>query len=154
MGLFRLLVLRYLAPRPRRPTASPFAVARAALGPIVRALGPVGRLFLRLLDKRFGHYQAAVIVLGHEFEPDPAALLVHLLHEHVDNVATVEHILDPVDPSRPDIGDVEQAVGPLLQLDEGAELGQLDDAPGVLVTDLRVFGHGADGRDRSFGVRA
>ena len=40
-----------------------------------------------------------------------------------------------------DVGDVQQAVGALGELDEGAERGRLDDLAGELVADLDLLGH-------------
>ena len=67
-----------------------------------------------------------------EPQADPAALLVDLDHGDVDLVALVEDVLDRVDPlARLHVGDVQQAVGALGQLDEGAEGGRLDDLAAV-----------------------
>ena len=63
-----------------------------------------------------------------EAQADAAALLVDLDHGDVDLVARLEDVVDRVDPlARLDVGDVQQAVGALGQLDEGAEGGRLDD---------------------------
>ena len=67
-----------------------------------------------------------------EAQADPAALLVDLDHGDVDQVAARQHVVDRVDPlPRFHVGDVEQAVGALDQLDEGAEGRRLDDFGGV-----------------------
>ena len=97
-----------------------------------------GRSVLRPLDQLLGLDERAVLVLGHELEADPAALLVDLLHDHVEHVAAVDHVLDVADAAGADVGDVQQAVRALLQLDEGAELRRLDDLAGVRVPDLRA----------------
>ena len=66
-------------------------------------------------------------VLG-QAQADAAALAVDLDHAHGDLVALVEDLLDRVDPlAGRDVGDVQQAVGALGELDEGAERGRLDD---------------------------
>ena len=57
------------------------------------------------------------------------------------DVAAADHVLDVRDPARADVRDVQQAVGALLQLDEGAELGRLDDLAGVRVADLGLLRH-------------
>ena len=40
-------------------------------------------------------------MLRDELEPDPAALLVDLLHDHVEHVAARDHVLDVADPAGP-----------------------------------------------------
>src|ERR687892_652908 len=107
------------------PTQNPSEIERTLLALLAR------RSFLRPLDELLRHDEAAVLVLGHELEANASPLLVHLLHDHVDDVAAPHHVLDVRDPARADVGDVEQAVGALLQLDEGAELRRLDDPAGV-----------------------
>src|SRR5690606_28219382 len=100
---------------------APLAVAPAAA---VAAGADRGQLLRRLaLDRG---------VAG-EAQADPAALLVDLDHGDVDQLAGLEHVVDRVDPlARLHVGDVEQAVGALDQLDEGAEGGRLDDFGGVV----------------------
>src|SRR3954452_888652 len=72
-------------------------------------------------------------VLG-EAQADAAALLVDLDDADGDLVALVEHFLDGVDAlARRHVGDVQQAVGALGELDEGAERGRLDDLAGERV---------------------
>ena len=59
-----------------------------------------------------------------------------------------EHVLDRVDPlAGLDVRDVQQAVGALRQLDEGAEGGRLDDLALELVADLGLAGHRLDPLD-------
>ena len=66
-----------------------------------------------------------------EAQADAAALAVDLDHADVDLVALVEDVLDRVDAlAGRDVGDVQQAVGALGQLDEGAERRRLDDLAG------------------------
>ena len=108
---------------------------------------------LRPLDELLGSDDLAVLVLRDELEADAAARLVDLLHEHVQHVAAGHHVLDVTDPARADVRDVEQAVGALLQLDERAELGRLDDLAGVLVADLGLLREGLDRRDRGVRLR-
>src|SRR5688572_1600817 len=56
------------------------------------------------------------------------ALLVDVVHSHVDLVAEVEHVLHPLDPLAPaQLGDVDQAVAAREDVHEGAELGDVDD---------------------------
>src|SRR4029453_3544054 len=63
-----------------------------------------------------------------EPQPDPAALPVDLDHRDVELVARLEHVLDRRHAlAGANVGDVQQPVGPLRQLDEGAERGGLDD---------------------------
>ena len=78
-------------------------------------------------------------MLADELEADAAARLVDLLHEHVEHVAALEHVLDPLHAARADVRDVQQPVRALLELDEGAELGQLHDLARVLVADLGLL---------------
>src|SRR4051812_3617062 len=83
-------------------------------------------------------------VLG-QAQADPAALAVDLDHADGDLVALVEDLLDGVDAlARRDVGDVQQPVGALGQLDEGAERGRLDDLAGERVADLDLLGHRPD----------
>ena len=49
--------------------------------------------------------------------------------------------------ARRDVGDVQQAVGALRELDEGAEGGRLDDLAEVLVADLDLLHHRPDALD-------
>src|SRR5436190_14290905 len=81
-----------------------------------------------------------------ETQADAAALAVDLDHTDADLVALVEDVLDRVDAlPRGHVGDVQQAVGALGQLDERAERRGLDDL-GVreLVADLDVLEHRRD----------
>src|SRR4051812_38913826 len=126
-----------LAPVAATAAAASAAVAVAAARPLLARLPRRG--VLRPLDELLGRHDLAVLVLGDELEADPAARLVDLLHEHVEHVAAADHVLDVSDPARADVRDVEQAVGALLQLDERAEVGRLDDLPGVLVADLGLL---------------
>ena len=87
-----------------------------------------------------------------EAQADPAALAVDLDHGDVDLLAGGEHVVDRVDPlAGLDVGDVQQAVGALDQLDEGAEGGRLHDLGGVVaVADLGLLGHRLDAGDAGF----
>ena len=87
-------------------------------------------------------------MLVDELEADPAPRLVHLLHDHVDDVAARHHVLDVRDSAGTDVRDVEQAVGALLQLDEGAELRRLHDFAGEGVPHLGLLGQRRDRTDR------
>ena len=100
-----------------------------------------------------GETTLAVLVLLDQLEADPAAGLVDLLDEHVEHVAALDHVLDVVDAARADVRDVQQPVGALLQLDERAEVGRLDDLAGELVADLRVLGERGDRGDRGVALR-
>ena len=87
-----------------------------------------------------------------EAQADPAAL--RSTSTTVTSISSpgVEDVLDRVDPlARLHVGDVEQAVGALGQLDEGAEGGRLDDlGRRVAVADLGLLGHRLDPRDAGF----
>ena len=94
-------------------------------------------------------------MLGDQLQSDAPALLVDLLHLDVEHVAARDHVLDVADAARADVRHVEQAVGALLQLDEGAELGRLDDLRVlVLVADLRALRQPFDRSDRGLCLRA
>ena len=93
-------------------------------------------------------------VLG-EAQADAAALAVDLDHADGDLVALVEHLLDRRDPlAGRDVGDVQQAVGALGELDERAERRRLDDLARELVADLDLLGHRADAVDQGVALGA
>src|SRR5688572_24106387 len=94
-------------------------------------------------------------VLG-EAQADAAALLVDLDHADRDLVALVEDLLDRVDPlAGRHVGDVQQAVRALGELDERAERGGLDDLRrGELVADLHLLGHRPDAVDEGVALGA
>src|SRR5262245_11948911 len=127
------------------PTAAAATLAVAARRAL---LALARRCVLGPLDQLLGLDEIAVLVLGDQLEPDAAALLVDLLHENIEHVAAPDHVLDVADAARADVRDVEQAVGSLLQLDEGAELRGLDDLAGVGVPHLRLLGQPLDRGDR------
>src|SRR5437773_6548944 len=85
-------------------TAATVAVtARRALLTLAR------RRVLRPLDQLLGLDEVAVLVLGDELQADPAAVLVHLLHDHVEHVSARDHVLDVGDAAGADVGNVQQA---------------------------------------------
>src|ERR687888_2329144 len=101
--------------------ASPaVAAASTAASLAARALflALPGRGVLRPLDQLLWLDERTVLVLGDQLQADPAARLVDLLHEHVEHVAALDHVLDVADAARADVRHVEQAVGALLELDE------------------------------------
>ena len=60
------------------------------------------------------------------------AAVVDVVDTDLDLVAEVDHVLDPVDPLAPaQLGDVDQAVAAREDVDEGAELGDVDHPAGV-----------------------
>src|SRR5262249_54556825 len=124
--------------------ATPLAVAARTL------LGPLARWsVLRPLDQLFRRHRVAVLVLLDQLEPDPPTRLVDLLHDDVERVAALDHVLDVADSAGADVRDVQQPVRPLLQLDERAELRRLDDLRiPELVTDLGLLRQRLDRRDR------
>src|SRR4029079_6106373 len=70
-------------------------------------------------------------------QTDPAALAVDLDHRDIEFAALAEDVLGGRGPlARLDRRDVEEAVGALDQLDEGAERGRLDDLALELIADL------------------
>src|SRR4051794_35946853 len=77
-------------------TTAPIAVAgRAVLARVTR------RSVFRPLDQLFGADGVAVLVLLDQLEANPAAGLVDLLHEHVEDVAAIDDVLDVADTARP-----------------------------------------------------
>src|SRR5262245_1574323 len=131
------------------PAAAAFAVAARSL-----LLRRPRRSILRPLDQLFRLNEAAVLVLGDQLETDPAAGLVDLLHDDVDDVPALHDVLDVADAARTDVRHVQQAVGALLELDERAQLRRLDDLAGVGVAHLRLLRQRLDGGDRGVGLRA
>src|SRR5215211_3248557 len=125
-------------------------VAVAARAPLAAAAVPAADRH----ELRLGLAQD-VRVLG-EPQADAAALLVDLDDAHGDLVALVEHLLDRRDPlAGRDVGDVEQAVGDLGELEEGAERRRLDDLHGrELVADLDLLGHRPDAVDQGVALGA
>src|SRR6476620_12491407 len=116
--------MRALATAVAAPAAVAVATRAILLGrPRRRVLGPLDQL-LRLHDR-------SVLVLADQLQADPAALLVDLLDEYVQDIAARDHVLDVADPPGADVRDVQKAVCALLQLDERAELGRLHDLAGV-----------------------
>src|SRR5262249_41050572 len=91
---------------------------------------------------------------GDQLQADATSLLVDLLHLDVDDVAAGHDVLDVPDAAGADVGDVQQPVRALRQLDEGAELRRLDHLAGVLVADLGLLGQPLDRVDRGVRLRA
>src|SRR6476469_6483993 len=113
------------------PPATAVAVAARAL-----LAGLARRGVLRPLDELLRGDQRAVLVLLHQLQADAAAGLVDLLHEHVEDVAALDDVLDVVDAAGADVRHVQQPVRAFLQLDERAEVGRLDDLARVGIADL------------------
>src|SRR4051812_20904094 len=133
-----------VAPVAARAVAARAAVPAAARATVARAHG--GELL--------GGLAGDVGVLGQP-QADPPALAVDLDHAHGDLVALVEHLLDRPDAlAGRDVGDVQQAVGALGELDERPERGGLDHLAGVLVADLDLLGHRADALDEGVALGA
>src|SRR4051812_7317498 len=129
---------------PAAASRAPVAATAAAHGRVTRADG--GELLLGLAGD--------LGVLG-EAQADAAALLVDLDDADGDRVALVEHLFDRADAvPRRDVGDVQQAVGALGELDEGAERGRLDDLAAELVADLDLLGHRPDAVDQGVALGA
>src|SRR5664280_288981 len=83
-------------------------------------------------------------------QTDPIARLVDLDDLDRDRVAATHDVVDLVDPlAAAELGDVDQSVDALLELDEGAEVGRLDHLAGDDVADLDVLAH----RDDALGDR-
>src|SRR5258707_14012171 len=85
-----------------------------------------------------------VRVVG-EAQADAAALAIDLDDANFDLIALVEDVLDRLHAlAGRDVGDVQQAVRALGELDEGSEGGRLDDLAVVLVADLDLLHHHPD----------
>src|SRR5439155_16349971 len=145
-----LLALAAVAAASPASAAAASASAAPAVTIATRALLArlARRRVLRTLDELLRRDDPAVLVLLHDLEPDAPARLVDLLHEHVEDVAALDDVLDVVDATRADVRHVQQPVGALLQLHERAEVGRLDDLARVLVADLRLLRERGDRGDR------
>ena len=78
-------------------------------------------------------------------QADAIARLVDLDDLDGDRVAAADHVFDLVDAlAAAELGDVDEPVDALLELDERAEVGGLDDLAGDDVADLDVLGHRLD----------
>src|SRR5829696_2836643 len=78
-------------------------------------------------------------------QADAATLRVNLDDLHLQLVAAVDDLLDRVRAlARSDVGDVNQAVGALGELDEGAEGRRLHDLAGELIAELHLLRHRPD----------
>src|SRR6266516_6118357 len=96
--------------RPFLCSLAAFPLARSsAVAPATRPLlALLARgCVLRPLDELFRHDQAAVLVFRHELKADPATVLVHLLDEHVEHIASCDHVLDVSNSAGPNVRDVE-----------------------------------------------
>src|SRR5438128_12398967 len=90
--------------------AASAAAAAAALAVTRRAvvLARAGRRVLGALDQLLRTDSAPVLVLLDELQPDPSTRLVDLLHDHVQDVTTLDHVLDVPDASGSDVRPVQQ----------------------------------------------
>src|SRR5688500_18987158 len=85
------------------------ASAATAAGPVASTTAAVAawralralarRCVLRPLDQLLRLDERPVLVLGDELQANAATLLVDLLHDHVQDVAPVDHVLDVADAS-------------------------------------------------------
>src|SRR3954449_6169424 len=130
--------------------AATVAAAAAAVAPAPAAVRAARADRRQLLGRLAGH----VGVVG-QAQADAAALAVDLDDAHLHLVAAVEDLLDRRHAlARRDVGDVQQAVGALGQLDEGPERRRLDDLALELVADLDLLGHLADPGDERIALLA
>src|SRR5829696_6866316 len=133
------------APAAASPISAPATAAVAAAAAAVT--GADARELVRRLAGDLG-------VVG-EAQADAAALLVDLDDPHRELVAPAQHLLDRLGaPAGRDVRDVQEAIGPLGELDERAERRGLDDLAGVLVADLDLLGHLADAVDERVALGA
>src|SRR5450432_4946147 len=105
-------------------TAVAAAVA-AALRPLgaVAALAGVRELLAVAGRDHLGGDLDVALHLAEQLQRDTATLAVDLGDRDVHEVAAIEHLLDGVDAqARRNPRDVQQAVGALADLDEGAEV--------------------------------
>src|SRR6185503_16699620 len=135
--------------RPAAVAARPAVAAAVAPAAAHRRVAGADRLQLLL------GLAGDVRVLG-EPQADAPALLVHLHDADVDLVALVEHLLDRRRPlAGRDVGDVQEPVRALGQLDEGAERGGLDHLRArEVVADLHFLRHAADALDERVALGA
>src|SRR3712207_2468757 len=128
--------------RPPRSTLFPYTTLFRSSRGSEKTRKPPGRSFFTML----GSLKGLILQL---LEGD-AVLLVYLQHPHLHAVALVHHVLHALDAllARREAGDVDQAVPARDELDEGAEVGSLDDLPGVDVPGLDVLGHPVYRRER------
>src|SRR5215208_748173 len=145
-------VMRWSGKYPGLATVRVPVAARPPLAVAVAAAAPAAARADRgqLLDGLAGDLR----VLG-EAQADPAALAVDLDHADADLVALVEDVLDRVHAlARRHVGDVQQTVGALRELDERAEGGRLDDLALERVPDLDLLGHRPDAVDQGVALLA
>ena len=120
------------APRPPRSAVAVAARRRGrGRGPAAAAAAPAAVAAAAAAARRRGRRSRRRELLGRlardlrvvgEPQADAAALAVDLDHADLELLALLEHLLDRRGPlARRDVGDVQQAVGALGELDEGAE---------------------------------
>src|SRR3954471_22435949 len=108
-GARSALVARALAAR--AATAAAAASTAAVVAARTLLFRRTRRGILRPLDQLFRRDHPAVLVLVDQLQADAATSLVDLLDDDVDDVAAGHDVLDVRDAARPDVRDVEQAVG-------------------------------------------
>src|SRR5215216_6692653 len=141
-------VMRWSGKRPALAAVRIAVTARPALAVAAAAAARADR------DQLLDGLARDLRVLG-EAQADAAALAVDLDHADGDLVALVEDVLDGVHAlARRHVGDVQQAVGALRELDERAEGGRLDDLALERVADLDLLGHRADALDQGVALLA
>src|SRR5271155_5666779 len=130
-----------VATRPRR---APAVAARTAIGALTAVACATSATAGADAGQLLGRLARDVGVLG-EAQSDAPPLAVDLDHAHVDLIALVEHVLDGLNAlAGRDVGDVQQPVGALGELDERTERGRLDDLAEILVADLDLLHHHAN----------
>src|SRR3984893_15323110 len=134
----------YRRPAPRTladaPRGTVGALAAVAAGSLARGTTApsAARAHAREFLDRLAH---DVGVVG-QTQSDPAALAVHLDDPDADLITFAEHILDAIHPlPGRDVGDVQQPIRALGQLDERSEGRRLDHLADVLVADLHLLHH-------------
>src|SRR5215213_6598139 len=127
--------------------ALPVPAAAASLAPAatVATVAAASALVAGAHGSEFLGRLAGDLRVFREAQADAATLRVNLDDLHLQLVAAVDDLLDRVRTlARGDVGDVDQAVGALGELDEGAEGGRLHDLAGELVAELHLLRHRAD----------
>src|SRR5436190_869998 len=144
------------AARAARAAASAVPAVAATVPAAAAAVAPAPAAVAAAADRRelLRRLAGDVGVVG-QAQADAAALAVDLDHADLHLVAAVEDLLDRGRAlAGRDVGDVQQAVGALGQLDEGADRRRLDDLALALFADLDLLGLLPDAVDQGVALLA